>query len=184
MNRAMVSTIISTFLIIAALIPVCLSGCSSGAVRNYKKSKVITIPSGEALQSQEKIDKYDTFMIYFKMEREVKSVRVGIISEYIADISGTKKALASYFIVEKAIDVNQFKNIKARYVYPEIGRNFDATDWTREKEITLVSEHGNPFKALESNSVYRIRFTAFSSENIDFTLKIEADCDVAFLDSQ
>jgi hypothetical protein len=180
----MASIITSTFLLFAALIPVCLSGCSSGAVRNYKKDNVITLPSGKALQSQEKIDKYETFMIYFKLEHDVKSIRVGIISEYIADISGVKKVLASYFIVEKAIDVNQFKNIKARYVYPEIGRNFDATDWTREKDITIVSEYGNPFKSLESNSIYRIRFTAFSSDNIDFTIKIEADCNAVFLESQ
>ena len=179
----MASRVISNFLLFVVLISLCLSGCSSRAVRSYKKSNEITIPFGKALQSQEKIDKYDTFMIYFKLERNVNSVRVGVNAEYIADITGAKKALASYFIVEKAMDVNQFKNIKARYVYPEIGRNFDATDWTREKEITLVSEHGNPFKDLESNSAYRIRFTAFSSENIDYSIKIEANCSVTFLDS-
>ena len=175
--------VISTFLLFAALFPLCLSGCSSGAVRSYEKSSGITIPFGRALQSQEKIDKYDTFMIYFKLERNVDSIRVGISADYIADITGSKKDLAAYFIVEKAMDVNQFKNIKARYVFPEIGRNFDATDWTREKEIIIVSEHGNPFKDLASTSAYRIRFTAFSSENIDYTIKIEANCSVTFLDS-
>ncbi len=172
-----------TFIFMAALVPACVSGGPSPADRAFKQTQAVTIPAGKTTRSKEEIDGSETYMVYFRLAKSVDSVRISMISEYITDILGTKKTLESYFTVEKAIPAEHFKNLKTRYFFTEIGKNFDITDWTRVKEITIVSEKGSPFKALEDGSVYyRIRFTAFSKESLDFTIKIEADCEVTFMD--
>ncbi len=177
----------SIFLKIAILSGALFYGCASGgpspSAGAYKESRIFIIPIGKAVRAKEKIDDYEAYQIYFKLGKAVDSVRISISSEFIADILGTKKALETYFIVEKTIPAEGYKNIKAPYFYAEIGKNFDVSDWTREKELTIISEKGSPFKSLESGPAYRIRFTSFSTESLDFKIKIEADCDVTFMDA-
>jgi hypothetical protein len=175
--------IINILSLSAALMPSCASGGPAQAARTYKQSQAVTIPAGTAIRSKEEIDGSESYMVYFKLGKAVDSIRIGMNSEYVADILGTKKTLELYFIVEKAIPAEHFKNIKTRYLFTEIGKNFDITDWTRGKEITIVSEKGSPLKALEDGPAYRIRFTAFSTESLDFMINIEADCEVTFMNN-
>ncbi|HOT46266.1 MAG TPA: hypothetical protein PLM53_16000 [Spirochaetota bacterium] len=162
------------------------SGCATAGIinkdRKYKQSSVKTFSSIEAVKSAEPIDRHAASMIYFKLDTSVDALSISITAEHTADIMGTKKVRKTYFVVEKAVDMSHFKLAKNRIHYAELGRNFDP-DWNREKEITLVSKKTVPFRELDGNSVYRIRFTTFSTEPVDYTVRINADCSVTFMDT-
>lgn len=175
----------------AALIPILMilpllasAGCATSkekAARRYSRSSVKPISSIEASKAAEPIDRYATSMVFFKLDKAVDAMQIGIIADYTADIMGTKKTKKTYFIVEKVVDMSQYKYKNMKYLYAELGRNFDA-DWNREKEITIVSNKKEPFRNLDGASLYRIRFTTFSTEHVDYTIKIDADCGVTFLE--
>ncbi len=163
------------------------SGCATTGQKNqekerkYKQSSVKAFSSIAATKSVDMIDRHATSMLFFKLDKSVDALSIGITAEYTADIMGTKKTKKAYFIIEKTIDMSHFKLAKNKIHYAEIGRNFDA-DWNREKEITLVSNKTVPFKDLDGSSLYRIRFTIFSPETVDYTIRINADCAVTFMD--
>ncbi len=163
------------------------SGCASASTtadkksRTFKQGSAKTLSSIEAAKSADPIDRYPASMIFFKLDKNAEALSINISAEFIADVTGRKKTKKTYFIVEKVIDMSSLKNRKDKYFYAEIGRNYDP-DWNRQKEITLVSSKSEPFKNLDGNSLYRIRFTTFSTENVDFTITINADCGVTYLD--
>ncbi len=161
------------------------SGCAATGQkkeRKYRQSSVKIFSGVEAAKSAEPIDRHPASMIYFKLDTSVTALSISITAEYTSDIMGTKKIRKTYFVVEKAVDISHIRMAKNRIHYAELGRNFDA-DWNREKEITLVSDRTAPFRELDGSSVYRIRFTTFSPENVDYTVRINADCPVTFMDS-
>ena len=159
-----------------------MSGCATGPqIRRYKYSSVKSIIGSEAVRTNDQIDRYATLATYFKLGKAVDEISIGITAEYVADITGAKKIKKTYFIVEKIVDMTNYKIRNLKYLYAEIGRNYDA-DWNREKEITLASNKTVPFKALDEKSIYRIRFTTFSTEDTDFVITIGADCEVTFMD--
>ncbi len=171
-------------IILAGLPALVTTGCATAGTKKeriYKQSSVKTFSSIGVSKAAEPIDRYPTATMFFKLDKSVDALSIGIMAEYIADITGTKKTRKTYFVVEKIIDMSQLKFAKNKYHYAEIGRNFDA-DWNREKEITLVSSKTEPFKNLDGDSIYRIRFTTFSQENVDYTIRINADCAVTFMD--
>jgi len=84
--------------------------------------------------------------------------------------------------VEKIVDMSKYKYREMRYLYAEIGKNFDS-DWNREKDLVIVSNKTVPFKALDEKSIYRIRYTTFSTEDADYIITIGANCEVTFIDS-
>lgn len=160
------------------------SGCAATGQKKewkFKQSSVKTLSSIEATKSADMIDRHATSMMFFKLDKSVDALSIGITAEYTADIMGTKKTKKTYFIIEKTINMSHFKLAKNKIHYAEIGRNFDA-DWNREKEITLVSNKTVPFKDLDGGSLYRIRFTIFSPETVDYTIRINANCAVTFMD--
>ena len=164
------------------------SGCASASptaadkkARTYKHSSVKTLSSIEATRSADPIDRYAASMIFFKLDKASEALSISISAEYTADVTGTRKTRKTYFVVEKIIDMSGLNNRKDKYFYAEIGRNFDP-DWNRQKELTLVSSVSEPFKNLDGNSLYRLRYTTFSTESVDFTITINADCGVTFLD--
>jgi hypothetical protein len=176
--------IIWTILIITILMPLAFTGCTTGkgkSSRRYLHSNVKTISSIDTARAAEKIDQYATSMIFFKLDKDIDALAIGITAEYTADIMGTKKTKKTYFIVEKTVDMSQYKYKNFKYHYAELGRNFDS-DWNREKEISIVSRKTEPFRNLDGNSLYRIRFTTFSTENLDFTIKIDADCGITYME--
>jgi hypothetical protein len=181
MERTAATFIFARILIISVLVQPFFAGCATQSVRTYEEINAKTISAGSASRSNDRIDQYTTYMIYFKLEKKVDSMRISVAAEYIADILGTRRRRNSFFVVEKTVDVRQFKKQEAEYVYAEIGNNYTA-DWKSEKDITVVSEKGNPFKDLEGGSTYRIRFTTFTSDDFEFTINIEADCKVTYFD--
>jgi hypothetical protein len=173
-----VSTLLCVLLIISLM-----SGCATGPQpRRYKYSGVKTITGSEAVRTNDQIDRYATLATYFKLGKAVDEISIGITAEYVADITGAKKIKKTYFIVEKIVVMSNYKIKNLKYLFAEIGRNYDA-DWNREKEITLASNKTVPFKALDEKSIYRIRFTTFSTENTNFVITIGADCEVTFMDT-
>jgi hypothetical protein len=165
----------------AALLHYFFVGCASSAVQAYKKSSTISIPRDKARMTRDEIDRYETHEVYFKLDKAVDSIKIGITAVFVADIAGTKESRVTYFIVDKIIDVKKLRNADVRRIYSEIGRNFDL-DWNAKKEIVITSERGSPFKALDEDSVCRIRYTTFSRENFVYTITIDADCGVTFMD--
>ena len=134
------------------------SGCATTAAaekkpRTFKQSSVKTLSIIEAAKSADPIDRYAASMIFFKLDKNAEALSISISAEYIADVMGTKKTKKTYFIVEKVVDMSSLKNRKDKY-----------------------------FKNLDGSSLYRIRFTTFSTENVDFTITINADCGVTYLD--
>src|SRR4030042_877526 len=157
-------------------------GCATGQrPRAFKESHAKTLSRAEAPRSFELIDNYETFVIHFRLAKDAPALSVGISAEYVADITGAKKTRKTYFIVEKIIDMSQFKNANLKYLYAELGRNFDA-EWNREREITLVSNKIEPFKNLDAGSTYRTRYTTFSNANFEYIITINPDCGVTFID--
>ena len=173
-----VSTLLCVMLVISLM-----SGCATGPQpRRYKYSGVKSITGSKAFRTNDQIDRYATLATYFKLGKAVDEISIGITAEYVADITGVRKIKKTYFIVEKIVVMSNYKIRNLKYLYAEIGRNYDA-DWNREKEITLASNKTVPFKALDEKSIYRIRFTTFSTENTGIVITIGADCEVTFMDT-
>lgn len=180
-NHTSPPRIFSAILSMAIMTSTLAAGCSSGQrAISYKQSFTSAVASREAPRSPVKIDRYAAYTAYFRLERPVKSIRIGITAEYIADIAGTRKPRKTYFIIEKMIDTAHFKNKNVKDIFTELGRNFE-TDWTRTREIEVNSVNNNLFRSLDEKSVYRIRYTAFLNEDLDFIIKVEADCGVTFV---
>jgi hypothetical protein len=165
------------------MIATLLSACATGSLaQKYRHSGVKFIRGGEAIQTNDTIDRYATMVAYFRLGNPVDEISVSITAEYVADITGAKKIKKTYFIVEKIVNMSKYKYRDMKYLYAEIGRNFDA-DWNREKDLVLLSDKTVPFKALDEKSIYRIRYTTFSTEETDYTITIGANCEVTFIDS-
>jgi hypothetical protein len=168
-------------MLICALLAVSPSGCTPNLKeRSYRNTAVSAVPIAAAARTNDRIDRYETYASYFRIGKAVESMKVGVSAEYVADIMGTKKTRNSYFIVEKVIDMSRLGNRNLTHLHAELGRNFTG-DWTRnDKEISLVSSKSEPFKNLDADSLYRIRYTTFANENFTFTVTIKADCAVTF----
>jgi len=91
-----------------------------------------------------------------------------------------KKNYKNYFVVEKIIDLKKFKKKSKNYIFSTIGKNFNSS-WKRDHQITICSLKTDPIKKLDKKNIYRIRFTAFSPDNLKFTIKIYSDCKIAFI---
>ncbi len=169
-------------LIICALLVLSVSGCTANLrEKSYRNTAVSAVPLEKAVRTNDRIDRYATYVSYFRLGKDVESMRVGVTAEYVADIMGTKKTRTSYFVVEKIIDMSRLKNKNLTRLHSELGRNFNS-DWNRDLEITLASNKSEPFKSLDAVSLYRVRYTAFAEENFTFTVTIQADCAVTFVE--
>ncbi|MBN2077933.1 MAG: hypothetical protein JW838_03150 [Spirochaetes bacterium] len=173
------------FCTLALAVPLFLpfvQGCAGVSKKpSYRHHSVRSIPVGTTVRGED-IDGYAAHVVYFRLEKPVAAMTVGISAEYVADITGKKKYKKAYFIVEKIINLPAAGANKARRIYMEIGKNFD-TDWNREKEITIKSLKTEPFRTLDADSLYRIRYTAFSRDPFDYAITIDADSPVTFSDS-
>jgi hypothetical protein len=167
--------------VITALFPFLIQGCAGGTKKpSFRYQGVKAIPVGAATRG-EAIDGYEAYVVQFRLEKAVEAMTVGISAEYVADITGKKKYKKAYFIVEKIVDLPGAGGTQARRISVEMGRNFDA-DWNREKDITIRSLKTVPFRTLDAESLYRIRFTAFSRDPFDYTITVDADAPVTFID--
>ena len=182
MTRTHLAPVSAALMIICALPALFASGCTPNLrEKSYRNTAVLTVPLEKAVRTNDRIDRYTTFAAYFRLAKDVQSVKVGVTAEYVADIMGTKKKRTSYFIVEKVTDMSRFKNRNLTHLHTELGRNFNS-DWNRDTEITLVSIKSEPFRNLDSGSLYRVRNTTFAEENFTFTVTVMADCAVTFVE--
>ncbi len=167
--------------VIPALVTLVIQGCAGGMKRpSYRHQGVKNIPVGTAVRG-EAIDGYEAHVVHFRLEKAVEAMTVGISAEYVADITGKKKYKKAYFIVEKIVELGAAGGKQARRINVEIGRNFDA-DWNREKDVTIRSLKTEPFRTLDADSLYRIRYTPFSRDPFDYTITVDADSPVTFVD--
>ena len=178
-NHASVSCALT---IACALLALSVSGCTSNLrEKSYRNTAVAVVPLDRTIRTNDRIDRYTTFVSYFRIAKDVESMKIGVSAEYVADIMGRKKARNTYFIVEKAVDMSRLGNRNLARLHAELGRNFNG-DWNRDKEITLVSSKSEPFKNLDAASLYRVRYTTFAEENFTYTVTIKADCAVTFVE--
>lgn len=166
---------------ILAFMALLIQGCAGGMKRpSYRHHGVRNIPVGTTVRG-DAIDGYDAYVVHFRLEKAVESMTVGISAEYVADITGKKKYKKAYFIVEKIVELGAAGGKQARRINVEIGRNFDA-DWNREKDVIIRSLKTEPFRILDADSLYRIRYTPFSRDPFDYTITVDADSPVTFVD--
>jgi hypothetical protein len=169
--------------LLCALLAFSVPGCS-GNIKNksYRYSVVSAVPGNQAVRTNDRIDRYATFVSYFRLGKDVESFNISVTAENVSDILGTKKTRRAYFIVEKVIDMTRLKNPNLTRLHAELGRNYNS-DWNRETDITLVSSREAPFKNLDADSLYRVRYTAFANEIFTFIVTIKADCAVTFVEA-
>ncbi len=172
------------FALFATLVlPLLLTGCASGGVAGrYKYRSVKSILPGGAVRAAAPIDGYGAYVVYFRLGKPVRALTIGISAEYVADITGVKKYKKTYFIVEKIVDIPRGGGRATRRLYPELGRNY-SPDWNREKDITVRSITSEPFRGLDAAHPYQIRYTAFTEDAYYFTITVEADEAVTFIDA-
>jgi len=168
---------------VSAIVMIALVACASCTSPHISLERLrpaaITI-RGSAAVAAEPIDRYETYQVFFTLEKAVPAISVSVSADYVADIFGTKKSRRTYFIVEKRVAIPR-RGGAANAVFVELGRNFDA-DWNREKDILIASDATRPFHSLNPSDLYRVRFTAFAREPFEFTITVKADCGVAFVE--
>ncbi len=123
---------------------------------------------------------YRAFEFVFTMEGAAKSMRVTMSGASIADpLTGNRKPLKVFFVIEKAISVKQFKQRARDAVFSEIARNYD-TSWGCKKTVTVSPPPSDPMRGLGAGALFRVRFTSFSPEADEFTVTVESDPGVVF----
>ncbi|MCU0849291.1 MAG: hypothetical protein MUD12_15520 [Spirochaetes bacterium] len=162
----------TVFIIIIAIIVSCSSPKKS---RVYKNTAVKNGTSAGQQKSAERIDRGDTAEAFFKLDGKADCIRIEVFSR-TPDASPDKmRTLKSYFIVEKMLEISRNKR-----AFSEIGRNYNA-DWQVKRRLTICSSETDPIKKLDP-AVYRIRFTTFTPDRYDYSIKASADCGIAFRD--
>jgi hypothetical protein len=169
---------ISFFLILFSFI--FFYSCKTGQEYVYKYNLSEKGDSKDIVISKEKIDGTNAFEAYFRLEKPVKCLKISISATSFADSFGKKQVvLKTYFTVEKALNITNFKAGKDKYMFSEMGKNFDQ-QWDRSRDITVCSSEDDPIKKFDSKSVYRIRFTPFTNDNFTYQIKISCDEKVIF----
>jgi hypothetical protein len=155
--------------------------CKTSQEYIYKFNLTEKGDSKDIIASKEKIDGTNAYETYFKLDKAVKCLKISISATAFADSFGKKQVvLKTYFTLEKALNIVNFKAGKDKYLFSELGRNFDQ-QWDRSRDITVCSSDEDPIKKLDSKSVYRIRFTPFTGENFSYQIKISSDEKALFL---
>ena len=174
-NDIMTSTLI--FLISGTL----FMGCSTGQrVKKYRIINSKKIKLEELNISPDMMDNYRAFQVFFRLEKVVDSIRVEVSPSHINNKEVMGQIRKAFISVEKVIDLRNFKENR-KFIFPYIGKNFDRS-WKRRADFIIFTSKTNPIRRLDKKSTYRIRFSTFSLEKYNFTIKIHADCKVNFLD--
>jgi len=155
--------------------------CSSGkGIRVYDNKSSLSRPSESLPISKEMIENEITYELYFTLEKNADCIKIDILSSAtVNEFSGKKESLKTFFIAEQIIDVSKFSNEKTKYIYSEMGRNFDQ-GWERKKDITICTDKNDPISALKSSTPYRLRFSNFQKLRCDFEVNVQADCRVFY----
>jgi len=163
-----------TLLITAAI--ALLPGCTRMNTKGtYSSEQTSTGTVSEKIKSPDSIDRAITYEIYFRPEKPLRCMMIGLTAAYNDQgLSGKSKPLRIFFMVDRLIDVTRYGKTENRFVHTEMAKNYN-NDWEQTKEITLCSRDNDPMMQIENNSRYRVRFTSFTSEKFDYILTFKSD---------
>ena len=156
--------------------------CSSGQqFREYDNIITKEIPVNNGKLSSQSIEKEKTFEITLKLKEPTDCIKIAIASKYYSDTLPQKEKTAkTYFIIERRIDLSQFRVRRKKKFYSEIAKNYN-TQWKYKQYITVCSSENEPLKKLRKDSPYRIRFTTLSKKQCWFTIKIHSDVEIELI---
>lgn len=144
--------------------------CTSSEKPAYNNKNSYNNTTQKAFESDDKIDRWKTYEIFFKLSKDEECININLSSQIFDEAINKNINFKTYFIVEKAVDISKFISDK-KIVYSEIGNNFD-NSWNTKQEIEIRSSEMDPIKKLKNSSTYRIRFTTFRDLNFNFSILI------------
>ena len=144
--------------------------CTSAEKPTYNNKNSYNNTTQKAFDSDEKIDRWKTYEIFFKLSKDEECININFSSQIFDEAINKNINFKTYFIIEKAVNISKFISDK-KIIYSEIGRNFD-NSWNTKQEIEICSSEMDPIKKLKNSSTYRIRFTTFRDLNYNFTILV------------
>ena len=127
--------------------------------------------TGAAIVSAQKGDFTVSYEIYLSLAQPEKCLDIGISARRSGgEHSYVKETLKVFFIVERAVNVSQFRLRNNPFIFTEIGRNFDL-NWESVKSIWVCTSKTDPLKKLDAG-VYRLRFSMLSAAEFDFEIRV------------
>ncbi|MCL2154688.1 MAG: hypothetical protein FWH53_03385 [Leptospirales bacterium] len=127
--------------------------------------------------SEEKIDNKETYEVSFNVEKPVECIVIEMEGAYINRVFPNENIPKRvYFIVEKKLQLQQFKSNAKKYM--TIGKNF-SNDWEITSPVSICVSSNDAFLLLDS-SEYRVRFTIFEKIPFYYVLKIRCESKIIF----
>lgn len=150
-----------------------ISNCSGGKSVVYKWNNALSFQSENMPISAEKIDKFETRILYFTISSKEVCVVLGIEGSVISGtILGGTKSVPVYCVIER----NVGSDLKPEFT--EIARNFNS-DWESRQNLQICSQDDLPLLRLE-HGLYRIRSTVFLKEAYSLKISLQAQNPVLF----
>lgn len=156
-----------------------LTACATSQKTSiYKNLKTIPGAATSRMTSNDAIDRGPTYEIFFKLKESTPCIEISISSRYLSDsIAPSYYALKTYFILDRIIDISAFNIKNQKYEYTPLGKNFNAI-WEYKREITVCTIGTDPLQKIDSESLYRLRFSTFSKYNFEYTILIKSDTEI------
>jgi hypothetical protein len=170
------------YLLLPVFLILIFQACSGTQTeRRYDNKYIKDIPLNSGKISNLLIDNEPTFEIFFKLKEATDCMRITVLSSYYTDtIPKTRIAAKSFFILEKLVDISQFKKSEKKALYTEIGKNFD-TQWTQNPVLNICTQPEEPLGKLDAATFYRLRFSSLSKELFSYKITIESDSEIQFI---
>jgi hypothetical protein len=150
-----------------------ISGCGGGKSVIYKWKDVFSFQSSSLPVSTEKIDNYETRILYFTISSNEDCIVFGIEGAVDSGtIMGGTKQVQTYCIIERDIGSS------SRREFTEIARNYNA-DWESRQNLQICSQNDLPLLRLEPG-LYRIRSTIFSKDPYNLKITLQTQNPVVF----
>jgi len=156
---------------------------TAGCIVNKKETSQQTLftygnSTESSIKSEEKIDSYETYEVFFLIEKKTECISIDIESVYLQKSFPIQKIpKKTFFIVEKEI-LLEHKNSKNGIKYIPIGRNFN-NEWEIYSPVKICSIKNDPLSQLDS-SKYRLRFTSFEKLPVYYVITINSEQKIIF----
>jgi hypothetical protein len=163
------------FLTLLALIWLPISGCSTSQIidkENYqfRKTTTYTASLSQLQRSTTTIDRGKTRQLFFIITKREKCIKLFLKSQHVSSKKNTP--LMTYYIVEKVLDTNVFRNAP-QYTFSKLYQNYD-DNWRTKQEGFICSQQTDPIRQLKPG-IYRILLTTFQSTDAKLQLTIFSD---------
>jgi hypothetical protein len=145
-------------------ISVQLFSCAGSKKIVYTFTDTYSCGPDKKIETQDRIEREITFSVYFRLNRSEECIRVSMSAQKSGEenIFLREKDLPMFFVVEKAIDVSKLAVPGQKYMFSELGRNYDV-NFKPRRDVEICSQEDSPIKKLDA-AVYRIRFSALGPE--------------------